>query len=257
MSSENPVQGFTQCPDGHRCFNGSLCTENPYDEGSYYCDCDESFLNDAVSGLSCEHVATDYCTFNNEISMTSFCTNNGTCQAQVGVEDAHLGCNCPPDYEGEHCQFVKGSTIPNNWPGGGGTVNWGSNESNEKLKGGVTAVIVLICLGLVGVVGYFFVYKKQRRSTGGSVISSPELALEADGEILQKAVRAGVHNNGSGGMGSPEFEIDPDGDVLKEAIASKSPTSSGSTVEGVNIVSPSSASGDEEEHDRDANGGIV
>ena len=30
-------------------------------------------------------------------------------QGLVSSGEAHLGCDCPPDYEGEHCQFVKGT----------------------------------------------------------------------------------------------------------------------------------------------------
>lgn len=251
MSTSN---GFTQCPDGHRCFNGSLCTENPYDEGSYYCDCQESITDKAVAGLSCEHVATAYCTYDKEVSMTSFCTNHGSCKALVSSGEAHLGCDCPADYEGEHCQFVKGTTRPNNWPGaqGDGTAqSWGSNNGgNEKLSGGVTAVIVLICLGLVGVVGYFVHQKKRTMST--TVIASPDLQLEADGEVLQRAVESGVHKSGNGT--SAEFELDADGDVLREAVKSKSPAAISNTtsMEDVDVSSPN---GSQDDDDRDENGG--
>ena len=196
-------KGFTTCPDGHHCDNGSLCTENPYDEGAYYCDCEESFLNDAVAGLSCEHVATDYCTFNKEFSSISFCTNGGTCKVIVNPGSAHMGCDCPKEYEGEHCQFVQGTNVPENWPGGGNVPNYGSNSSDEKLSGGITAFIVLVVLGFVGAVGYM-VYKKQRGSSGTSfgttAVHSPEFQLEADGEVLKDAVKAGsgVNSNGNG-----------------------------------------------------------
>lgn len=248
----DPTKGFTRCQDGHHCYNGSLCTENPFDEGSFYCDCEESFLDNTVSGLSCEHVATEYCTFSGEISKKSFCTNHGTCNAKVGVEEAHLGCNCPSDYEGEHCQFVRGTTRPNNWPGGeGGNVNWGASSKNEKLSGGVTAVIVLICLGLVGAVG-FLVYKRQRSSSSGGVVSSPEFELDADGNVLQSAVESGgVHKNGT----LPEFELDADGSVLKDAVKSTtSPTAAitaDNSMEDVDVASPTN--GDDE----NGGGGLV
>lgn len=197
--------------------------------------------------------------------MVSFCTNYGTCKAQVGVGEAHLGCNCPSEYEGEHCQFVKGTTRPNNWPGGEG--NSGSNDSasggGKKLSGGVTAVIVLIVLGFVGFLGYF-VYRKRRPrfSSSSSGISSPEFALEADGEVLKRAVQSGTHVNGSGGMGSPDFELDADGDVLKEAVrgASKAmPVSpnTAATLEDIDVASPGSATGDFEIGEPNGDNGIV
>jgi len=137
MNSSLP--GLTQCQDGHRCFYGSPCTENPYDKDSFYCDCDESSLDDAVSGLSCEHVATEYCTFGNEVSMISFCTNNGTCRELVGTEDAHLGCWCPESFEGDHCQFDRGSTLP------GGT----NTSTTDATSGAVNLSYAYITLPLI------------------------------------------------------------------------------------------------------------
>lgn len=249
---------FTTCSDGHKCFNGSLCTQNPYDEGSYYCDCQESFLDNAVAGLSCEHVATSYCTYNQEVSMTSFCTNHGTCKAMVSSGEAHLGCDCPPQYEGAHCQFVKGTlaNVPNTWPGAAnddGTQNWSGGK--EKLSGGVTAVIVLVCLGLVGAVGYF-VYNKKKKTSSTTVIASPDLQLEADGEVLQRAVQSGVHNNGNGASAA-EHELDADGDVLKEAVKSKSPSAivDSTSMEEIDVSSNNENGGRDENGDRDENGG--
>lgn len=116
-SSSNST-GFEQCADGHRCTNGCVCIENPYDVDSFYCDCDATLpaIGLVTAGLSCEYVATAFCTTDNDISMTSFCTNGGVCKESAGVDDAHLGCDCLVDFEGEHCQYIKGTTMPSNTP---------------------------------------------------------------------------------------------------------------------------------------------
>jgi hypothetical protein len=80
--------------------------------------------------------------------------------------------------------------------------------------GGVTAVIILICLGFVGVLAYF-VYMK-RKTFPGDGVKSPELELDVDGEVLKEAISS---KNGSGRLHSAEFELEADGDVLKEAVA--------------------------------------
>jgi hypothetical protein len=203
-----------------------LCTENPAKEGSYSCDCEESILDDAVAGLSCEHVATAYCTFNQEVSSVSFCTNHGTCVAEVSPESAHLGCNCPENYDGDHCQFVKGTNAPNDWPTGQDAPAYSERGGDKNVMEGVTAVIILICLGFVGVLAYF-VYTKRKIPPGGGV-SSPELELDADGEVLKEAMS---NTNGSGKLHSAEFELEADGSVLKEAVAL--PPDSGSLKEAV------------------------
>ena len=149
------MSSFMECPDGHKCENNSICTENPYDEGAFYCDCDAAFYNQAYAGLYCEHSATSYCTFNEEVSEVSFCTNGGECKVQVSAESAHLGCDCPPAFEGDHCQFIKG-TQPDGWPYDGSHKDphqFGSprdSDGGRVLSGAVTAIIVLIALGVVG-----------------------------------------------------------------------------------------------------------
>jgi hypothetical protein len=175
---------------------------------------------------------------------------------EVSPESAHLGCICPDEYEGDHCQFVKGTPIPNNWPGQSPNVSTESGNSN--VKGGVTAAIVLICLGFVGVLA-FLVYTRKK-SLGGVGLRSPEiLELDADGDVLKEAMssRNGSGNfssarpeqemssrNGSGKLSTAEFELEADGDVLKQAIA-QSPDKT-ANFDDVNISSPDNAPDDED-----------
>lgn len=204
MSNPPGAEGIVECPDGHRCENGSLCVENPYDEGNYYCDCDAAFLNSAFQGLYCEHEATEYCSYKGAVSRNSFCTNGGKCIAKVGEDEAHLGCDCPDEYEGDHCQFVKG-TKPSGWPytneeatspaattkSGGG----GGGMSGGAIFGIIVAVVAVV------LVGAFFARKSLHRQKGerqpidtvGSVSPSkekppvsPEHGLDPDGGTLQK-----------------------------------------------------------------------
>lgn len=165
---------FQVCPDDHKCENGSLCAENPVAEGKYYCDCDEiADLNNAFSGLSCQHRATVFCTLTGEISRTTFCTNEGTCRALVDTKETHMGCDCPTGYEGSHCQFVAG-TQPKGWPTAGGVgtragaaANGGSlkGANNQVIGGGMSAswvtVIVLVAV-VVGVLVIVFVSRRRQ-----------------------------------------------------------------------------------------------
>merc|ERR1740139_45514 len=107
-------QKINQCLDGHRCENGSICIENSYDEGNFYCDCDSADIPSVFEGLYCEHEATEFCSDDGGLSKVSFCTNHGRCKKTVGYDDQHPGCICPSGYEGEHCQFVRG-TMPKDW----------------------------------------------------------------------------------------------------------------------------------------------
>jgi len=195
-----------------------MCVENPNDEGSFYCDCDQAFQNKAYAGLFCEHLATSYCTFGQEVSQTSFCTNQGVCIATVSASSAHLGCTCPTAYTGPHCQFVAG-TQPQGWPFDGSTTQYGfpsasqgTRSSSGGLSAGVTAAIVLLALGVVGGMA-FFIYKKRTAQSiplSKDIAMGSELALDADGSALKDSVDA-VSENGSAGVHSTaEFSAEPE-----------------------------------------------
>jgi EGF-like domain len=93
----------TTCPDQHVCHNGAMCVKDEEKEGRFKCDCDASTdPNSVYAGLSCEHVATEYCNFEDRLSQTSFCTNGGTCVQNVDThEGQHLGCICTDAYTGD------------------------------------------------------------------------------------------------------------------------------------------------------------
>ena len=198
---------FEICADGHHCENGSKCVENQYDEGNYYCDCDEVVFNSAYEGLRCEHEATVYCTFNEAISKKSFCTNGGECEALVNAEEAHLGCVCPDNYEGAHCQYVKG-TKPDGWPYNKGGIIMAKNGTptntpgGKGMHGGIIALIVIFCLTFVSAIGYLLYKQKMQSSqeiasgddfhdSGASPnITGKDLHLEADGSGLKETVES-------------------------------------------------------------------
>jgi len=103
---------INMCPDGHACDNDASCVESLLHENKYVCDCHDAYLQlgKVYTGLSCQHVATEYCTESGEISQISFCANQGTCKSKVqSPTAAHPGCNCPQNYDGEHCQYVRNS----------------------------------------------------------------------------------------------------------------------------------------------------
>mmetsp|Transcript_26136 Transcript_26136/g.43578 ORF Transcript_26136/g.43578 Transcript_26136/m.43578 type:complete len:248 (-) Transcript_26136:143-886(-) len=210
------------CKDGHRCENGSICTEKPNDEGGYYCDCDVTD-NSVYAGLYCQHKATSYCTFAQEVSRISFCTNDGVCNLEVSPDAAHLGCDCQAGYEGDHCQFVDG-TMPDSWPfdtsdaaangfasatNGANTANTANgqqldprNDGDRGLQAGVTAVICLVVIAFLGTVAYVIYAKKKSHATPlasskGAVVEDGGSALEADGSALQESIKSTAVADGS------------------------------------------------------------
>ena len=66
------------------------------------------------AGVYCEHQATSYCQSGSQTSAHAFCTNGGECKRSVGRSEQHAGCKCPGGYEGDFCQFIKGSR-PSDW----------------------------------------------------------------------------------------------------------------------------------------------
>lgn len=174
------------CPDGHHCLNGSKCAENPYDEGSFYCDCGESIFEARYEGLKCEHRAEVYCVAEGA-TRHSFCTNGGKCVEYVRPEQTHVACECPHEFEGSHCQFVKG-TKPKNWPYIS-TLQDNSTEQKQYSNAGaiVGTIVVVIAAGVVIVA---FLYHKfySFREDYDDVRMVGGLELGSNGSQMKDAV---------------------------------------------------------------------
>lgn len=65
------------------------------------------------AGDMCREPATSYCG-QGSLQNRGFCTNGGLCRtnlsAQTGEYSTHSGCHCPPEFEGPHCEYLKGMT---------------------------------------------------------------------------------------------------------------------------------------------------
>jgi len=213
--NDEKEHGIMRCLDGHMCENGSVCVENELDEGNYYCDCDIS-SSEKYSGLRCEHRATSYCLQSPEGRISeSFCTNHGKCVQLVGrSNDQHYGCDCPAGYVGDFCQFIEGS-VPNNWP----TNSDGSSSypytSQEKTESAAIAGVIIGILAVITVATLYALVRKKTNDTAreiteelgaDAVLQSPtnssadsgDLVLEADGAVLQEAVKKDAADNGAG-----------------------------------------------------------
>lgn len=168
----------SQCPDGTICENKSPCISHPTKESKFICDCTQAvgtpINKDSLLGLGeytkfagvyCEHVSTSYCQKGNSPKhFHSFCTNGGECRVMIGRNEEHAGCKCPVGYEGNYCQFVRGS-MPSDWelsdfmhpallkP-------YSTYGSNELGAGGIVGIVFGTVLGaalLVGILaGYLY-----------------------------------------------------------------------------------------------------
>jgi len=173
-----------RCPDGHHCLNGSKCVDNPFDEGSYYCDCREEDFEARYEGLKCEHRAEVYCVAEGA-TRHSFCTNGGKCVEFVTPEEAHIGCQCPPEYEGSHCQFVKG-TKPKDWPYS--SLQGSSQGEKHYSNAGAIAGTIVVVLA-TGIVLLAFVYQRYFSVRENyDDVRGKESELDCDGSDMKDAV---------------------------------------------------------------------
>lgn len=110
--------GFEICGEEeemqHACANGGKCIKlnsvTANGEPKYSCDCGKS---NPFAGQHCEHPATVFCAKSEEGekgSYHSFCTNGGKCKEEITPAETHPGCDCPDDWEGDHCQYKFGTT---------------------------------------------------------------------------------------------------------------------------------------------------
>merc|ERR1712196_301842 len=122
----------------------------------------------------------------------------GTCALGVASDKSQWTCDCPDEYEGPHCEFIKGA-VPGGWPG----IN--QSTSGIKQKGGgievwIMAIIILVSMVVVGLIGLFIVKKQLHKGPADVGENAPKdqseaLNLELDGEVLREAVQAQYTNS--------------------------------------------------------------
>mmetsp|Transcript_17287 Transcript_17287/g.48687 ORF Transcript_17287/g.48687 Transcript_17287/m.48687 type:complete len:239 (-) Transcript_17287:1686-2402(-) len=190
---------FRRCPDGHRCENRSTCTEDANNEGNYFCDCSTSSTPHV--GLYCEFPAEVKCSFPQEVSETWYCANKGTCVLDVDSSQTTMKCDCPPEYEGDFCEYVSGS-VPSSWPVGVSAQKRSNTGGNSKgLEDGVMAIIIVIALAFVGLTAYIIIRKRRsaydadEKADSGTPTSqkadpSEALNIETDGSKFRDIVRS-------------------------------------------------------------------
>ena len=167
---------YQTCADKKRkCYNGSECVRNNMkdkvtEKYGYHCDC--TAISSAVSayaGEECEHASTQICSFG--FVGQSFCTNGGKCLQFIAKDEKHVGCDCPEDFSGSHCQFVKGSKKTNddvliNVKGEHNI--YGDKRLNEKDSHAAiiatTVLSVLFVASFVGIMAYYINKKRVYQS---------------------------------------------------------------------------------------------
>mmetsp|Transcript_19296 Transcript_19296/g.33068 ORF Transcript_19296/g.33068 Transcript_19296/m.33068 type:complete len:256 (-) Transcript_19296:5-772(-) len=177
---------FEVCPDGDRqCFNGSECERNnernpTTGKYGYRCNCDKAFGVSSYAGIQCEFSATSICEHGRTKSNYAFCTNGGQCTKTILPGQHHPGCTCPEDFEGEHCQYLKGTAPPQDLAPT--TPNNNNNNNNDGLSGVATFFIAIITIGVVGLFG--FIIWRQRRNTKEDIDADDVVVVEEEGEVV-------------------------------------------------------------------------
>ncbi len=190
------------CPDGkRRCFNNSQCAridakDQISEDYKYRCDCSFAETVSKYAGHQCEYSATAYCQPGGGShgvpkrghNYHHFCTNGGLCEEFVLRANLHIGCNCPRDFAGAHCQYLKALVDINDIENEALFPDVGDNfyaftprrRNGNNLTGFTLALSLVILFGI----GFLFVkatirrrnIRKGRRFT--SVATGMEMAVE-------------------------------------------------------------------------------
>ena len=168
---------YETCPDEKRtCYNGATCTrlnvefakneriaEERNGGSAYECNCQKAFgqSNNAYAGLECEHPASQVCEDEVAVSEYAFCTNMGKCKKIVRNGEAHAGCDCPPEFEGRHCQYAKGMAPLEELQA---VVTYGDKSNSDTFD----IVYLAICIIVVSLVAFVGLFAVRKRLTGKS-----------------------------------------------------------------------------------------
>ena len=180
---------FETCEDGERtCFNGSTCVRNNKrdpvtNKYKYHCDCTKAVGVSSYAGLQCQEQATSYCVLGRTDSEYAFCTNGGECIRIVEDGAPHPGCRCSDDFEGQHCQYLKGEAPEEDL--GQPYLMYTGNQNKGGLEGFVIFIIVCVCVSVIFGMGYVVYLKKIRgANTTNGATSAPELSLNEESEVI-------------------------------------------------------------------------
>ena len=178
---------FETCEDGeHTCFNGSQCVRNNHldpvtNKYKYHCDCTKASGVSSFAGIQCQEAATSYCVEGRSKSEYAFCTNGGGCVKMVVHGSPHPGCNCPEDFEGMHCQYLKGEAPEEDT---GQPYLMYAGEERGVRKGIAVFVIVIVCLSVIMGMGYVIYRKKKSAAYKREDMAEPDLSASQQSEII-------------------------------------------------------------------------
>mmetsp|Transcript_48200 Transcript_48200/g.145604 ORF Transcript_48200/g.145604 Transcript_48200/m.145604 type:complete len:634 (-) Transcript_48200:244-2145(-) len=173
----------------HLCANGGKCIRTGTDsegKGKYACNCG---VRNPFAGQHCEHPATVFCAKSEEgekNSYHSFCTHGGKCKEHITPTESHPGCECPDDWEGDHCQYRFGTTPVEEVTAilkeeSSEYANGANAKSPEggggKAVGFAVAITVLAVLSLVGV----FVHTRMRRMANANGANAKNVNIAPKG----------------------------------------------------------------------------
>eukprot|EP00529_Nitzschia_sp_RCC80_P026247 CAMPEP_0113475008 /NCGR_PEP_ID=MMETSP0014_2-20120614/18892_1 /TAXON_ID=2857 /ORGANISM="Nitzschia sp." /LENGTH=348 /DNA_ID=CAMNT_0000367901 /DNA_START=144 /DNA_END=1190 /DNA_ORIENTATION=+ /assembly_acc=CAM_ASM_000159 len=161
---------FETCPDGiMQCFGtGATCVpistreqelederqhpanggrgsneEGEEEEPRYKCDCSTSTATESPFQITeCENPQSQVCEEGQLTSQYAFCTNGGTCVATIRQGMPHAGCHCGNDFEGRHCQYLKGAAPDYE-------LKLAYQEEKNDLDPIIKLWITLVCLGVI------------------------------------------------------------------------------------------------------------
>jgi len=154
----------------------------------FSCDCMTTHSTNAHAGHMCEHAATSFCEYGVAVSKHSFCVNAGTCIKSIIDGEAHMGCNCPEGFSGEHCEYsdtladdYKVLTAPS--PTGIGGIFTGKVKIVSISVGIAVSALILFYIMFLGIkIAGGSMRKKKEMST--DVTKDHSLSLEADGGTM-------------------------------------------------------------------------
>lgn len=227
---------YKQCPDySRRCYNNAECVASKI-PGSYDCNCSAAFAVSSYAGHECQFSATEICEAGTPVSDDAFCVNGGKCRKTVLKGEDHPGCDCPEEFEGSKCQYLKGTA-----PEGEGTpfvTSRPMSKADERMNPGLVAVIVVVTLGFVlGVAALIYVKKRDERESskilgGNDKDGSTAADMQTSGESSNGG-SDGFTNDDMNGGGARDLILEADGSgTLGDESPDKNKASAGEDKKG-------------------------
>jgi hypothetical protein len=113
--------------------------------------------------------------------------NSGTCKAKVEDNQPHPGCNCPEEFAGDHCEFLKGN-VPDSTSGAAAGEDQSpkaaenTSVSSDSNNHGLVIAVSVCLVAIFAITALVFFRQKRKQGKEDFSVNTSNISFSAETE---------------------------------------------------------------------------